>query len=221
MNATAFRDWWQELETDLESGVDAYEASARLRRRLQSLPATERTRRGAEVLRVLLGERRAYGVALFLLEGLTDRSLLATIASSLEPLPERCDEEEQPYLADLIRLLAAGDRPTADVVRGYLLERPVDPHWSTVPWALWPHEKPLFAQAWSRFFREQDPADWAGSLVVKPFLSEAEAIVLVRDRLRETAPERWNALRDALARQAGMAGWLSTGQRAALERALG
>ena len=79
----------------------------------------------------------------------------------------------------------------------------------------------MFARAWTRFFVETEPAEWAGSLVVRPFLGEADAIVLVGDRLGETAPARWNEFRDALTRQAGLAGWLTTEQRTALERALG
>ena len=220
--SVSYDEWWSEFVEGLRERGDAYEAAARLRRRLQALPPKERGPRAAAALHSLLVEQRAFGVALFLLEGLTDRRLLRTIASALEPLPDRCWDEEESYLADLIRLLAAADDELLVApVRSYLLERRIDPQWSTVPWALWPHGRELFARAWRRFFVETEPAEWAGSLVVRPFLSEADAIVLVRDRLGDAAPARWNGFRDALARQAGLAGWLTTKQRTALERALG
>ncbi len=220
--SASYESWWREFVAGLRERGDAYEAAARLRRRLQALPPDERGPQAAMALHSLLVDQRAYGVALFLLEGLTDRSLLRTIASALESPPERCWDEEESYLADLIRLLAAAnDELLVIPVRGYLLERRIDPHWSTVPWALWPHERELFARAWTRFFVETKPAEWAGSLVVRPFLGEADAIVLVGDRLGDTAPTRWNEFRDALTRQAGLAGWLTTEQRTALEQALG
>ena len=113
---------------------------------------------------------------------------------------------------------AAGDDRLLPVVEEYLLARSIGPHWSSVPWALWPGRRELFVLAWRRFFVEREPTEWAGTLLVRSFLAEPEAIAEIRVALSAGADDRWNALREALLRQVGEVTWLSPDQRAALDR---
>jgi len=173
------------------------------------------------LLDVLLREERAYGVVLFLLEGLSDPAYLQRIAEGLRPLPGPQSADEESHLADLLRILAAAagaDLPVA--IEEYLLNRPIGPHWSSVPWALWPRRRDLFASAWRRFFLEHHPEDPQVEPIVQAFLTEHEAIRRVRPVLAAASPERWTALREALNRQAGRGSGLAPEQREALEGAI-
>ena len=89
------------------------------------------------------------------------------------PFPELQSDDEEAHLADLIRILAAaGDPALLPAVESYLKDRDVGPHWSTVPWALWPNHGDLFAVAWERFFLGQQVEEWQNTLVVRSFLAE-------------------------------------------------
>ena len=90
-----------------------------------------------------------------------------------------------------------------------------------MPWALWPNQGALFGAAWRRFFLGQQVEDWQNTPVVRSFLAEPEAIDVVRESLAPVSSEKWQALRQALIRQAGQVTWLSEGQRQTLDRALG
>jgi hypothetical protein len=214
MSGTTPSTWLGELR-------DAHEAARRLGRELRGLEASKRPAFLDQLLVALLQERHAYGVALFLLERLTDRATLEKLHERLRPLPGLQTDEEESHLADLIRILAAtGDRSMTPAVEDYLLQREPSSQWSTVPWALWPHNCELFARAWLRYFGERDPADWTGTFVVRSFLSEPAAIDVVKQQLSRAAPERWALLRKALLHQAGSASWLSVEDRAELDRSL-
>lgn len=218
---TEMKEWWGCFRAELGGRIDPMETARRLQRRLRDLEGPERQVWLDRILEFLLAERRAYGVCLFLLEGITDPGYLRVIARHLEPMPARCDDDDEGNLADLIRVLgAADDRELLPAVEHYLLRRDLAPAWSTVPWALWPHRKALFTTAWNRYFSTEDPAGWHNTLVVRSFLTEPEAIRLVRGRLEEENSERWELLRAALLRQAGSASWLSSSQRAELEKAV-
>ena len=215
-----FGGWWRRFRSRY-GGEEPYETARRLRRKVGRVRVAERPAFVASLLEVLLREERAYGVTLFLLEELEEPAYLHRIADLLRPLPGLGSEDEESHLADLVRLVAVaaeGGRPA--VVREYLLDRPIGPHWSSVPWSLWPRSPGLFARAWGRFFAEHDPQEWVGSFVVRSFLSEPGAIARVRDGLESDHPERWEAFRQALLRQAGLATWLTGEQRDALDRAL-
>jgi hypothetical protein len=213
-----FDRWWERFRRQT-AGEEPYETARRLRRKLRRIKVAERPEFVGRLLHVLLRKDRAYGVTLFLLEGLTDPAYLGTFASKLRPLPGLQSDDEESHLADLVRVVAAaGDDTLLPVVEEYLLRRAVSPHWSSVPWALWPHRRELFRKAWRRFFLDHDPADWTGTLIIRSFLTEPEAIREVREVLVADSGERWDALREALIRQAGVVTWLSPDQRDALDR---
>ena len=65
---------------------------------------------------------------------------------------------------------------------------------------------------------DHDPADWKGTLIIRSLLTEPEAILVVREALAVDSHEHWDALREALIRQAGQIAWLSPDQREALDR---
>lgn len=216
-----FDRWWTEFVVWLDECDDPHEAARRLRRELHGWKSSEQRAFFERVQHRLLQERQAYGVSLFLLEGVTDPAYLEDVASHLLPLPELQSDDEESHLADLIRILAAvGESDLTPPVSNYLLERPIGPFWSTVPWSLWPHDKHLFGRSWRRFFLEHAPGDWKSTLVIKSFLTEAEAITAVREQLTEESAEVWVALRATLIRQAGLVTWLSDEQRAELDRAI-
>ncbi|MCP3977731.1 MAG: hypothetical protein GY716_00175 [bacterium] len=220
MLAHEFTTWWGGFREELRKPGDPHDRARTLRMRLSTLDVGDRRRFTRDVLGHLLRER-AYGVSLFLLEGVTDESCLRDIAENLLPLPGLQSEDEESHLADLIRVLAAvNDTSLMDPVDAYLLEREIEAHWASVPWALWPHHKQTFADAWLRFFLAVAADEWKDTLVIKSFLIEPAAIRIVRARLEPASPDTWNALREALLRQAGLVRWLSDDERAALERAL-
>ena len=219
--ASSFQVWWAEFQKEVDELRDSYHSARRIRRHLRSLSADEQEPFLNELLYTLLRERHAYGISLFLLEGITDPRYLRTFARHLDPLPGAQDADEEAHLADLIRILAAADNDeSSPVITSYLLQREIGPYWSTVPWALWPHRKELFARAWTRYFLQQEPASWESTLVIKAFLGEPDAIAIVRDELRVASAERWEALVEAILRQAGIASWLSPDQHSALDRSL-
>lgn len=216
-----FDAWWSDFESWLGQCDDVHEAARRVRRHMLGLRSVRQRKFFGQVLERLLQQRHAYGVALFMLEGVTDPDYLNDVAEHLLPLPPVQSDDEESHLADLIRILAAANDPALlPAIGAYVLERPIGPHWASVPWALWPHRKKLFARSWRRFFLEHQPADWKNTLVIKSFLTEPEAIAVVRELLTEECAEVWVGLRAALIRQAGLASWLSEEQRAELDRAI-
>jgi hypothetical protein len=152
---------------------------------------------------------------------LSDPIYLDRIAEGLRPLPELQRDDEESHLADLLRILAAAAGSSLPaVIEEYLMARSIGPHWPSVPWALWPGQKDLFASAWSRFFLEHHPEEPQALPVVQAFLTEHEAIRRVRPALASASPVRWAELREALNDQAGRVGWLAPEQQEALERAI-
>ena len=218
MSSVDFNRWWDHFRRSA-AGEEPHESARRLRRKLRRVKLADRPAFIGRLLEVLLHRERAYGVALFLLEGLTDPAYLGVIADHLQPLPGPQSDEEESHLADLIRVVAAaGDDRLLPVVEEYLLTRSIGPHWSSVPWALWPRRRELFVLAWRRFFLEREPTEWTGTLIVRSFLAEPEAISEIRAALAAVAEDRWKALREALLRQVGEVTWLSPEQREALDR---
>jgi hypothetical protein len=221
MPTAEFENFWAELQRQPGALRDSLDTARHLGRRLRNMQPEEQIDFIDQLMGVLLQRHHAYGVALFLLEGITDPATLLLIAGHIMPLPMLQTHDEEAYLADLVRILAAAnDSRLLGVVDAYLLEREIGPHWSTVPWALWPHHRELFAVAWARYFAEQDSTLWCSTLVIKAFLSEPAAIEAVRQRLCVGAADRWPVLRDALVRQAGVVSWLSAEDRSVLEDSL-
>jgi len=220
LSANDFDRWWSHSVRRLDR-EEPHETARRLRRKLARIRCDERAEFVDRLFEALLQRRHAFGVALFLLEGLTDPSQLDAVAAHLTPLPALQSDDEESHLSDLIRILGASNRESGiPVVEDYLVRRSIGPHWTSVPWSLWPHRRVLFGQAWSRFLRESEPGDWKHTLLIKSFLTEPDAIGEVRARIAADAPDRWPVLREALIRQAGRTRWLTADQRAALERTL-
>ncbi len=220
MNSKRFDIWWDGFQRRV-ADEEPFEIANRLRRKLCRTRVTEREEFLRRLWGVLLQRRRAYGVALFLLEGVKDLAQLRQLARKLMPLPGLQARDEESHLADLLRLLAAADVPTLlPPVEAYLLERPIGPYWATVPWALWPHQKELFARAWQRYLCETQPSDWNAALIIDSFLTEPEAVSLVRTMVAAVRPESWEFLRQALIGEAGQVGWLSEEQRESLDQAV-
>jgi len=221
MPSAVFENWWAEFQRKPGVLADPQRAARRIGRHLRSLEPAPQAEFLDDLLQVLLQRQHRYGVALFMLEQVTDTQALFTLAERLEPLPPLQSEDEEGHLADLIRILAATDEAALmPAVERYLVDRRIGPYWSTVPWAVWPHHKALFGKAWARFFAHMHPSVVEATLVIRSFLSEPEAIQIVHRELVELAPARWDALRDALLRQAGSVRWLDADQRAALDRSL-
>ena len=215
-----FEAWWDGF-TRRAVHVGPYETAHRLRGKLRRTRVAQRSEFLRDLWEVLLRRRREYGIALFLLETVTDPAGLHELAACLSPLPELQSPDEEAHLADLMRLLAAaGDPALLPPVREYLLERGMSRDWVFVPWALWPHQKELFAQAWQRYLRETQPGDWSGPAVVKTFLAEPDAVRVLRSKVADEHPEHWHVLRAALLDEASHVGWLSREQRALLDRAV-
>jgi hypothetical protein len=221
MNSAEFEQLWKSFETARHTSTDSYENAAWWGHRLPALEPDKGHRHLERLLSRLLQRSHDYGITLFLLERLSDPAVLELICKHIQPLPDIQSADEEAHLADLIRILAASDEPSLEApVSQYLLERTIGPHWSTVPWSLWPHSKTLFGKAWKRYFLECAETDWMGTLVVKSFLVDSAAISLVRDHLCEDSPEQWDLLRNALIQQAGSVSWLSTNDRLLLDDCL-
>lgn len=220
MTSPSFETWWKRFRASVRRGADAKETAQTLRRHWLGLAETDRRPYLDRALQRLLQRQRHYGVALFMLEAVTDPAYLGEFHRHLQPLPGLQPEDEESHLADLMRILgAAGDAALTPAIRAYLLERPIGPYWSSVPWALWPHERRLFGEAWTRFFLEHDAGNGNLGGVLRAFLTEPEAIGSVKRFLAPASASHWEGLRQALKRQAGGAQWLSAAQRRALERA--
>jgi len=218
--SSRFEIWWSGFERRTRDD-DPFDTALRLSVKLRRTRVAERPEFVNQVWEVLLQRRRAYGVALFFLDSLTDAQYLRSLAEYLVPLPPNQPHDEESHLADLVRLLAAADLPgVLTPVEQYLLDRPIGPLWATVPWALWPHQKELFALAWLRYLREIQPNDWSSALIVKAFLTEPDAVRLVRTTISRDHPEQWDSLREALLGEAEQVGWLSEDQRESLGRAV-
>jgi hypothetical protein len=217
---TSFDKWWEHFLSQM-SLEEPHESARRLRRKLQRVKVAERPAFVRKLLDKLLRRHRAYGVALLVLEGITDPAHLEDIADCLVPLPGPQSDDEESHLSDLIRILAAANRDSLlPAVEEYLLHRDIGPHWPSVPWAVWPHRKRLFGKAWLRFFTQRDPSDWKETLIIKSFLTEPEAVRVVKHALEVDSPNSWRPLRESLIRQAGLVSWLSEDQREALDRAV-
>jgi hypothetical protein len=215
-----FDKWWERTLRFMEA-EEPHQTARRLRRKLQRVKAANRPEFVRRLLEKLLQRHHAYGVALFVLEGITDPAHLDDIADNLLPLPGPQSDDEESHLSDLIRILAAANKDSLlPVVEEYLLNREIGPHWPSVPWAVWPHWKRLFGKAWHRFFKQHDPNDWKGTLIIKSFLTEPEAVRVIKHSLEVDSPDNWKPLRESLIRQAGLVSWLSERQREALDRAV-
>jgi len=218
--AKRFEIWWNGF-THRARDAGSYEIAERLRGKLRRTRVADRAGFLCDLWEVLLQRRHDYGVALFLLDALTDAESLHELALKLSPLPELQNPDEEAHLADLMRVLAAAGGPgLLRPVTEYLLDRSMSPEWTTVPWALWPHQKELFARAWQRYLRETQPADWNDGSIVKSFLAEPDAVRIVRSKVAPEHPEHWDTLRAALIDVADQVGWLSREQRASLDRAV-
>jgi hypothetical protein len=217
---TSFDKWWEHFLTHM--GLEEpHESARRLRRKLLRVKVADRPEFVKRLLEKLLKKHHAYGVALLVLEGITDPAHLDDIANSLLPLPGPLSDDEESHLSDLIRILAAANKDSLlPAVEEYLLRRDIGPHWPSVPWAVWPHRKRLFGKAWLRFFSQHDPADWRGTLIIKSFLTEPEAVRVIKHALEVDSPDAWEPLRESLIRQAGLVSWLSDDQREALDWAV-
>lgn len=221
MPTPEFETWWAELQREPGALRDSLGTATRIGRRLEQMEPADQSEFLEQLVPVLLQRHRAYGIALFLLDSLSDPAVLGLIAENLRPLSGRQSHDEEAHLADLIRILAAAcEDPLLPAVEAYLIDREIGDLWPTVPWALWPHQPDLFARAWSRFFREIDPARWSDPLVARSFLSEPDAITAVRDKLGKPDEALWRTLRDALLAQADQVSWFSPEQLKALERGL-
>jgi hypothetical protein len=220
MEPARFQAWWRQFERRTD-GEDSHQIARRLRAKLRRTRVAERPEFIRGLWDVLLRQRRAYGVALLLLDDLKELERLHELARSLVPLPGLQSPDEEAHLADLLRVLAASNvRELLRPVEAYLLKRPIGPYWATVPWALWPHRKRLFTRAWQRYLGDVRPTDWKSTEVVECFLTEPEAVSLVRDAISGRDPQNWTHLRDALIGTADHVGWLSAEQRESLDRAL-
>lgn len=220
MVSRPFEKWWKRFECRLED-EEPYKTASRLQRKLGRMRVAERPEFLLQLWEVLLQHRHAYGVTLFLLDAVTDLVQLYEMAERLTPLPSLQPPDEEAHLADLIRILAASDVPgLGPPVEAYLLVRPIGPFWATVPWALWPHQKKLFTRAWQRYLRETQPTEWNATLIVKSFLTEPDAVRLVRSAVARQHPEDWEPLRLALIGEADQVGWLSEEQRESLDQAV-
>jgi hypothetical protein len=212
--------WWERYRDGLADDADPAEIAQAVRSRL----ATVRGRVYGRLLRRALRDltrRGAYGAVLHLLQTIRNPDYLHDVASGFDGPAPAPDDDEEAWLADLMRVLAAADEENwIAPLRRYLLEWPMDAHWTTVPWALWPHRAGLFAAAWARYFREREPGDWRAEGVLRTFLGDPLAIRAVAETLDGEEPARWAELRRQLSRRAGDVTWLSTDQRAELERAL-
>jgi len=219
--SSEFEAWWAEVQREPGALRNSHDTAMRIGRRLEPMEPAEQSAFLAQFVPVLLQRHRAYGIALFLLENLSDPAVLDLIADNLRPLSGLQTHDEEAHLADLIRILAAAcEERWLPAVEAYLLDREIGSHWATVPWALWPHQPDLFARAWTRFFRERDPAEWSDPLVAGSFLSEPDAIKAVRETLDPSDHELWQTFREALLEQADQVSWFSSDQLAELERGL-
>lgn len=221
MPTPEFETWWAEVQREPGALRDSHDTAQRLGRRLEALGPEEQSQFLEQLIPVLLQRHRAYGIALFLLDSLSDPAVLGLIADNLQPFPGLQTHDEEAHLADLVRILAAARADKLlPAVEGYLLERDIGVHWATVPWALWPHEAALFTRAWERFFHDRPSTEWSDPLAARSFLSEPDAIIALREHLQKTDETSWPTLRDTLMEQADKVSWFSPDQLAALETAL-
>ncbi|HXV76379.1 MAG TPA: hypothetical protein VD788_08665 [Candidatus Polarisedimenticolaceae bacterium] len=220
MDTIRFQTWWRQFERRVE-GEGCHEIARRLRAKLRRTRVADRPEFVRELWDKLLQRQHSYGVALLVLGGLSELERLRELARRLTPLPPPQPADEEAHLADLMRILAASnDDELLRPVETYLLERPISPYWATVPWALWPHRKRLFARAWQRYLQDVQPTDWKPTEVLECFLAEPDAVRLVRTTISDNHPEHWNDLRDALIGEADQVGWLSVEQRESLDRVI-
>jgi hypothetical protein len=220
MTSRQFDRWWRHFDRRAQ-GEGCHEITRRLRSKLKRIRVADRPAFVRKLWPALLQDWHAYGVALQLLSHLREVERLHEMVDALMPLPGLQGTDEEAHLADLMRILAASDVPTLlEPVECYLLERPIGPYWETVPWALWPHRQQTFARAWQRYLVDVRPTDWKPTEVLESFLSEPDAVRVVRAEIAGDHPDDWNSLRDALRGEAEQVGWLSDEQRASLNQVI-
>ena len=204
-----FQDWWQAFLADARDGKDPQAALKDLCRFVDGLPTTKREAFVVELIDLACQRSEGWDFALGALERFAGPDARRSLAAAVAKVPPvRPPHALGDYRHGILRVLASD--PLGEYlgpVKAYCAEK-IGPGYTSVVWALWPHQKGLFAAAHARYFVERSPNEWAHTAVVQAFTTEPEALTAVRDALLDLDRPAWNAVRGAVL--ASIVAWRST-----------
>jgi len=192
-----FEEWWREFERG-SRGRDYQGDLVRLLDHVSGL-------RGAKHEAFVEGLvdigwlRHGSSLALAALERVAGSAARGRVARAVENLPTvHPPHPLGDYRCQLLRVLASD--PSGEFLQ------PVDDFFqdviglgfTSVVWALWPHQERRFAQYHARYLAEQPWDAWGQTLVIQAFLTEPRALAAVRDALLERYPDKWVSVRAAV-----------------------
>ena len=219
MERIPFQQWWLEFlsgddSADKSSGYGKVQFLRNwVGRRLPEEQAAFRS----ELVAVLAERAEGWPYAIDVLDDSASdvdrRALWCRIADRLFEGPED-------WMIDVLRVLGKErDGPGYEAVRHFLLIRDIQPRWSSVAWTCWPSDPALFTDAWTRYLRTVPAASWTGGFGTEQrFLRHADALAVLKTRLKREHRTIWALLRDDL--REDKAPWLTRAQREALDSVL-
>ena len=219
MERIPFDQWWAEFSHEHRGDRDGgYRAVEDLVRFIGELEATDRRSFLDELLVVALG---GDSVAAAALGKCAEAPQVAALCAHLSPLPGPVSLSDESRLVTLLCILGADPHQAcSSPVEEFLLRRGITVYWSSVPWALWPHNAELFVRAWTRYFSTQPVATWSDTSIVQAFLSHPDALAELKKELAVTNSEAWEALSSSLHQELENASWLPKDTRVQLDLVL-
>ena len=213
MDQLTFDEWWEEFLNDTHPREDFYETLHRLRTFIGGLSSTKRDAFVAGMVDVACDRRDGWSLALSALERFGGREARRRLHDTVIALPEvRPPHPLGDYRDSVLRVLASDSESEFIAPVEEFCRQQIGPGFTGVVWALWPHRRDMFARYHARFFVEAPAEWWARKAVIQAFVSEPEALVAVRDALRDQ-PSTWEAVREA-------ALWASSGSSVAPDRSV-
>ncbi|MGH9970482.1 MAG: hypothetical protein ACREBG_22200 [Pyrinomonadaceae bacterium] len=218
MDQIGFDELWKGFISP-EYKDSGFENVREIRNYLHRLPDHKRAAFLDELVSVAIAGKEGYGIALSVLESESMPQHVRVICEYVtrvlnDPMLQEND------LVGFLRILASDKfGQCLAPVETYLLKRRIGPYWNSLPWALWPHQPELFARAQGRYFTTRPSDEWRHSVIPQAFLTRADALALVKQRLSEVSGNAWHELRNVLLKQLD-AEWLNESDRKSLSEVL-
>src|SRR5688572_23656860 len=216
-----FPEWWDEFLRDGRPREDFYDSLDRLLRYVAELPAAKLETFTSELVDLACGQAKGWSLALAALERLAGRDARHRLRAVALMLPAvHPPHPLGDYRHALLRVLAKDPNGEfLDSVDAYCNSE-IGIGFTSVVWALWPHQKDRFARYYARYLAQTSPATWSGTVVVQGFATEPEALTRVRDELLHQHQSVWDTVRnDVLA--ACSTSWVTAEQASDIRRVCG
>ena len=194
-NYIPIENWWIDLSKQyrnyMGSGFDLIE---HLDNSIQQSDRTEKI----EVINFLtqkaINEDDGYAIALSVLEKHCTDDCLELIFKKTK-LIDFDDEKIIPYLNVIGK---KGTDKNKQLLADFLLSDNLNKNHSLVQWAVYPTFPDLFAKAYSRYLVETNYKEWTGSAIVQAFMTQPQALEVVRDFLKVNNHKVWQYLKNDL-----------------------